>query len=149
MQYIFYIGAVLAFSIFAFFIPPELFQSSPFRIIRQIQSLWIEVQFIEFFVALMTISSLINRLCDRRTTSSKKLKEKGEPAMPDLSDPLLPNQETENVVVVPVYTDLHSKQGKDGVAISIIPDHQHNGEEVVCIAPVQEVYDLYNSIHNL
>ena len=69
--------------------------------------------------------------------------------MPDLSDPLLPNQTAENVTVVPVQTDIHTIQDKEGVAISIIPDHQHNGEEVVCIAPVQEVYDLYNSIHNL
>ena len=69
--------------------------------------------------------------------------------MPDLSDPLLPNQETENVVVVPVYTDLHSKQGKDGVAISIIPDHQYEEEGVVCIAPVQEVYNSHIPIHHL
>ena len=155
MQYIFFIIAVLVFSIFVFFIPPELFQSSPFRIIRQLQSIWMEAQFVEFFVALMVISSLVNQLCDRQNTPPEKPKDLEEPVMSDLSDPLLPQQETypeiiptpplpnqkkEKVVVVPIYTDINSTQESEGIPISVIPVDQYEGEEILYVAPAQELY---------
>lgn len=77
---------IVLFSIFGFFISTDSIAGSPYKVIRQLQSLWLIVQFAELFVSLMTLSSFINRLLEKEAVDEKQPANQG---VFDLTDPLL------------------------------------------------------------
>lgn len=131
---------IVLFSIFGFYIPTDSITGSPYKVIRQLQSLWLIVQFTELFVSLMVTSSLVNRLLEKEAVTEIQPPNQ---VVFDLTDPLiakvndrqpdrLPSPPPEMPVLVEVLPPIHLPPNPITVApnemnapIAVLPIHQH------------------------